>query len=280
MAGSLTKVMNNVWMYQRKNGTCTYYIRMMNPRTGKNEQRPAVPPKGSENGRKLTMFLNDEVSKMKRELAGGLSQSTVRTPFNDYFEGPFKSSFTGRGKTWDGYEGLYRRHIREWMGNLKLGDINKQILSDFFKYLDNEKHVGHSTYNAIYRLLHSVLNNAVYDDILLKNPLSPRGVKIKAVESKTRAMRPEELEELVRCLENEDLMWRTFYMLTISTGCRRGEMVGLMWEDVDLFSEYPCITVNHSVEYIPKKGVTVVEPKTPQSKRTVYIPGLVQDLLL
>ncbi len=282
MAGQLTKIkiMPGVWEYERKDGTKGYYLRAKNPRTGKNEQRTVNPPKGSENGRKLSLFLSTELSKFKRELEGGISTASSKTSFVEYFEGPYTKSFRGANKTWDGYYGLYKRHIKEWMGNLKLSELNKNTLVDYFRYLEEEKQVGDSTYNAIYRLLHIVLNKAVDDDLLIKNPLNGRIVKKKNTPPKTRAMKKDELNNLIRCLENESLMWRTLYMLTICTACRRGEIIGLMWDDVDLDSDTPSIRINRSVEYVSGKGVSVVKPKTPQSKRTVYIPNLVRDLLL
>lgn len=278
MTSSKVKMIENVYRDQKKDGTYVYRIRKYNSRTGNSDIRTVVPPEGLTE-RKLVAFLYDERNKFFRELEGGLLPATARTTFADYFENQFKNSFTGREKTWHDYEGHYTRHMKTWLGRVKIGDINKALLVQYFKYLDQEEKVGASTFNAIYRIMSSILNNAVDDDLIMKNPLNSKVVKKKEVQSKTDALRPEDLDILVKLLEDEPHFWRTLYMLTISTGCRRGEIVGLRWENVHIFEEYSYIEVVHSVEYVPGEGKKLVDPKTYCSRRKIFIPNLVRELL-
>jgi len=271
--------LDNITEYVKKDGTTVYRIRRYNSRTGKSEMRTVTPPKGFENGRKLTVFLTDERNKFFREVDGGMSETNARITFSDYFMGPFKNSFTGRDKTWHDYEGLFRRHMQPYLGRLRMGDFNKQTIIGFFRYLDDEVKVGASTYNGIYRLLNSVLNNAVDDDILLKNPLNSKTIKKKEIVADTKSLSQGDLETLITCLNNEDLFWRTLFMLLISTGCRRGEIVGLRWENVHLSDDSPFIDIVHSVEYIPHEGTKLVAPKTSLSRRRVFIPEQVKEML-
>ena len=41
--------------------------------------------------------------------------------------------------------------------------------------------------------------------------------------------------------------------LILYTGMRRGEALGLEWEDIDL--AHNVITVRHTLQYLPEKGV-------------------------
>ena len=77
------------------------------------------------------------------------------------------------------------------------------------------------------------------------------------------------------------LKGRPLYMpvlLAASTGMRRGEVLGLRWCDVDL--ERATLQVAQVVELV-KDQVSVKEPKTDRSRRTVALPAtIVQELRL
>lgn len=59
-------------------------------------------------------------------------------------------------------------------------------------------------------------------------------------------------------------------LLTLSTGLRQGEALGLRWQDVDL--DAGTIRVRYSLQRMPGRGVELVEPKTTRSRRTLHLP--------
>lgn len=63
----------------------------------------------------------------------------------------------------------------------------------------------------------------------------------------------------------------------VTTGLRRGEILGLRWRDVDL--EAGTLTVNQSLEYACGKGTGFKEPKTRKSRRTIRLPLLAIEAL-
>lgn len=269
---------DNVYGYVKKDGTAVYRIRRRNPRTGKDDIRTVVPPEGCTTGRKLTAFLNDERSKFFRDIESGFNPCTARSTFREYFEGPFKNSSTVRPKIWHDYEGHMRRHTMDWLGNMRMGEINKQTMAAYLSYLRNEKKVGNSTYNAIIRVLKSVFNHAVEGGIMLANPLRGKTGKFVTVVSDTKALTPDELSDVVEVISNENLFWRTLYLFVIVTGCRRGEVVALRWEDLELDGPAPYVNINHSVEYVPGEPLMLVDTKTLNSKCSINLPQLVVDL--
>lgn len=270
---------DNVYGYLKKDGTIVYRIRRLNPRTGKSEIRSVVPPEGHKSGRKLTAYLNEERNKFFRELDSGLNPCTSRSSFKEYFDGPYKKSFTGRPKTWYDYESLIRRHVVDWLGNVRMGEINKQTMETFTFHLRTEKEIGDATYNSILRVLKAVFNHAVEDGVMINNPLKGKVGRMMKLDSKTKALTPDELSLVIEAISDENLYWRTLYLFTIVTGCRRGEVVAVRWEDLELDVEYPCVHVNHSVEYVPGMPLILVDTKTLNSKRTIYLPSVVVDLL-
>ena len=59
------------------------------------------------------------------------------------------------------------------------------------------------------------------------------------------------------------------WVVLATTGLRLGEALGLMWNDVDL--QLGKVTVRRALQWQRGVGPVLVEPKTKQSRRTVYL---------
>jgi len=86
------------------------------------------------------------------------------------------------------------------------------------------------------------------------------------------------LEQVKRFLdESREDRYFALFALAVTTGMRVGELLGLMWEDIDFFSG--TIHVHRSLTYLQGKGLIFTEPKSEKSKRSIAVPGLVLDAL-
>lgn len=90
-----------------------------------------------------------------------------------------------------------------------------------------------------------------------------------AAKVRTRPRTHESYEGLVRL--------EAAFVIALSTGMRRGEVVGLRWQDVDL--EARTLTVSGAVQRINGQGLVRSDPKTTQSRRTLPVAKLVVDAL-
>ncbi|MFC7686655.1 site-specific integrase [Ureibacillus sp. GCM10028918] len=68
------------------------------------------------------------------------------------------------------------------------------------------------------------------------------------------------------------------FLLAIYTGMRRGEILGLKWDDID-FSK-GTIQVNRTLSTIPSVGYIFTTPKTINSIRSIPIPAVVLNELM
>jgi integrase len=66
------------------------------------------------------------------------------------------------------------------------------------------------------------------------------------------------------------------YILTLSCGLRRGEVVALRWPDVDL--DQGRLAVSHTLTKV-RGGWQLTEPKTDSSRRVIRLAGLAVDAL-
>jgi len=65
--------------------------------------------------------------------------------------------------------------------------------------------------------------------------------------------------------------------VTLATGVREGELLGLRWEDVDL--DAGTVTVRRKARYFTGQGVVFSQPKTKNSRRTIELAPTAVRLL-
>lgn len=70
--------------------------------------------------------------------------------------------------------------------------------------------------------------------------------------------------------------FESLYLVAIATGLRQGELLGLQWNDVDLNGG--TVRVRHSLQRVTGT-LTLVEPKTERSRRTVKLPAIALSAL-
>lgn len=154
-----------------------------------------------------------------------------------------------------------------------------------FDFKLNNSSSRHKSQQNPYRVFHAVINglfkSAVLDDTIDKNPMDkvprPKQSKDEEVSDEPLSYTAEEARYIMSCLENEPLRWKVYVLLLIDTGCRRGEISGLRWKEIDFDSS--TITIDRNLQYSPAKGTYVTTPKG-RKKRIVDLSHKVVELLL
>ena len=59
-------------------------------------------------------------------------------------------------------------------------------------------------------------------------------------------------------------MWRAWIVLALDSGCRRGEIVGLKWDDIDFKTGQ--LTISRNAQYTAGRGTYLTTPKNRQSR--------------
>lgn len=76
---------------------------------------------------------------------------------------------------------------------------------------------------------------------------------------------------------NVSLQLQSLYTLALYSGCRRGELLGLVWKNVDFANS--CIIINQSLAYTPKDGAFIKNPKSNSGFRDIDLPPSVMNML-
>lgn len=187
---------------------------------------------------------------------------------------------TVRQKTYDLTEMTIRNHIIPEIGHLKLTQLKPAHLQALYmKKLEDGrcdgKEGGLSTRSV--RYVHQVLNRALKQAV--KWELVTRNVA-EAVDppKEKQKERPTWTAEQVAIFLDSCKTHRLYplYLLALSTGMRRGEILGLRWKDIDWANS--ALYVQQTL-VSTKDGLKLEPPKTEKSRRRVALSKGVLEVL-
>ncbi len=127
-----------------------------------------------------------------------------------------------------------------------------------------------------HNVISSILTAAVHWQFIASNPCQ----RVKAPKADTKEAQyldDTDTITLISKLNNEPLKYRTAVMMLINTGCRRGELLGLEWSDIDF--DNSTARINKELLYLPDKGLFEDTPKNRTSNRVIKISGSIIQLL-
>lgn len=126
-------------------------------------------------------------------------------------------------------------------------------------------------------VLRSALREAVGLEIITRNPAE--AVRLRGPRVPEDKMQPWSADEVATFLERAagDLRYPVFYTM-LALGLRRGEVLGLRWQDVN-FTEGK-VSIRQTLALPGDRETPVIKTvKTPKSRRTLYLPVDVLSLL-
>jgi integrase len=133
---------------------------------------------------------------------------------------------------------------------------------------------GRASIMQSYRFLRAVLNTAVRDGAIVKNPCKIRGAGSDRAKERPVASPA----EVVALMEAITPRYRAAVLLAAWCGLRRGEVLALRRADIDL--RVGTVTVRRNrVELLESPVAFDTDPKTDAGKRTVVIPPHVVPVL-
>ena len=208
------------------------------------------------------------------------------------------------------YLGALNKRILPYIGNIKLKDLNKQKLENYFNMIKTtktnyekrkeNKTVKPETVKKWKSIIHACLEYAVDCELINKNPCDKIRITftnttdentikalVKSKREKIGYYNLEEFKNICELLENEFLKYyydtnisndkklrevgkRFLILLDLKTGMRRSELFGLTKEDLSI--EKSTFDVNKSRHFLSGKGKYTKYAKTESSIRQKSLP--------
>lgn len=219
---------------------------------------------------------------------------------NDTFGGYFlyflnnkKDDF--KPSTYERYMGIYNNYIATApkLSNTKLNELTKQQFQNYFNGLKKQGKKA-SSLNNIIRYFKACLEEAVKDDIILKNPVST----VKYTEKYSSDEEEETInfidldkqKDLIKALQGDEM--ECVILMGLMCGMRLGEILALSEKDIDFKEGW--INISKSLRRISefdeagnkitypsgnKTTFKIDTPKTKGSKRQIPLPIALTDKL-
>ena len=200
-------------------------------------------------------------------------------PFGDWIDFWYQnySKPKLRATTRAGYENRIYLHIIPELGDIPLNQLTQNDLQQFYARLKKNgrllhaEHYGESLSDTMVRGCHancrSALEKAVQEGLIRVNP----AVGCKLPPKKAREMQVLTREEIQRFLiQAKAEGYFELFLLELTTGLRRGELLALQWDDLNL--ETGELKITKQVYRTKEDGLLISQPKTKSSIRTVSLP--------
>jgi integrase len=188
---------------------------------------------------------------------------------------------TVRVTTFAGYRAHVRVYVNPVLGSIPLQSVTTDQLSTFYLKLQRSggrdgTALAPATVRRVHATLHRAFRDAMSWGYLNRNPaalaIKPRQRSAGSVEIRTWTA--DELRRFLDHVRDDRLFaaWR----LAASTGMRRGELLGLRWQDVDL--DTGRVSVRQTLTTVSNE-VAFSEPKTARGKRSIALDGVTINAL-
>ena len=176
-------------------------------------------------------------------------------------------------------------YINPALGHLKLSAIRPIHIQQFIQQMekggirsDGKGNFSPSSIRRYLVILQSIFKCAYKLGLISSNPTESARLTLPEMnETEIEVFTKQEAYDMLNCLESEPLKYQVLIQLALLTGCRRGELVALQWDSINL--EQKTVSIKQSAYQLTGEKVKTKAPKTKKSIRTVAIPEYMVTLL-
>lgn len=214
--------------------------------------------------------MDEIIFNLNLEKNRGIDVKAANDTFKEWGERWYKIKAPKVSKSQADSLNCYLKHLYNFIGSMPLNKIKPYNIDIMLTSLSEHnpttgKPMAKKTLRDIRNTAANVFDLAIDNDALFKNPARGREIPKNAPEDKRRDLTEDEQRWIVRTPHRA----RIGALIMMYAGLRRGELIPLLWSDIDLNNFI--ITVNKSVEVINNKFIIKDGAKTPAGVRTVNI---------
>jgi integrase len=191
----------------------------------------------------------------------------------DYANGWLESRPGLRPRTVELYRSLLDKHLLPALGGHQLGKLAAPVVRRWYASLLRDPERGDVTVAKCYRLLRAILNTAVADELIVRNPCTIKGAGVEHTPERPVAT----IAQVWALAEAVEPRFRALVLTAAFAGLRFGELAALTRARVDLTAGTIGV-VDNQVEL--SGGVLLIgPPKSEAGRRSIVIPdALVPEL--
>lgn len=222
----------------------------------------SVKPRG------ISQYVAHEAEELERLVKSGFAEDRDTT-----FEAYATRWLERQVKYAPGTLASYRRmlgRVYPYIGAIKLGELRPMALENMLIELRKRTHQGkpiqEATVQKYLTVVSAVLSDAKRNEIISKNPA--RMIDLPDTEHRQQFIpTDQQIQDLILALLDEPYHYKLFYVLAMYTGCRRGELCALRWNDFVIVEKYRSVlTVSRSRTVVAGQGVVEGPTKNGRSR--------------
>jgi integrase len=209
----------------------------------------------------------EKLTKAMADRNSGLMFDTGRLTVGEYLDQWLSDSVrsTVRTSTFERHEAIIRLHIKPTLGHVGLKKLTPAHVRGLYREkLDSG--LAPATVRKIHSTLHKALFQALSDGLVPRNAATVEAPRPTPEE--IHPLSEDEARTFLKTAQASGDRFEPLYVLAISTGLRRGELLGLRWDDVDL--EHGTLRVGRAL--VRERGhYTLGETKTRRGRRQINL---------
>ena len=235
-------------------------------------------------GKKEDKSLREKESEIQLMLSQGMTGLGTEITLNEMFEF-YLSHKKHKGRklaenTICNYRLMYDKNVRESiLGNMKISNIRKINITSFYEELQ-AKGISYGTISFFQKLLSSVFNMALDNELIKSNPTKRALDTVEGVHKRKEALTQNQQQDFISYLYKHDRDLYRKVAFLIGTMCRVSEFAGLTWDDVDMKKRI--ITIDHQLQYKKldgEKSQYRISPTKNTHTRKIPMTDEVYDIL-
>ena len=252
--------------YTYYEGRCTVGF---DPLTGKQIQKTITGKTEREIQRKL--------SKMQVDVDEGTYIEPSKQTLGEWLDMWLETYVIGSVKpyTEDSYRTVCENHIKPLLGNIKLAALTAPQIQQLYNKLVREKGLSAKTVKNVHGVLHRALNKAVQIGGIRHNPADACELP-KVYQKEIVPLEEPQITAFLKAIRGHK--YEHIYQVTLFTGLRQGEVLGLTWDCVDF--EHHTLYINKQLQKSKKVGGTyqLVPTKNGKARLLTVAPSVMAVL--
>lgn len=242
------------------------------------------PGTGKQIQRSITGKTQKEVAQKLKAATAAIDAGTYQPP-NKMAVGEWMDTWTetylGGVKPFTvvAYKGQIRNHIKPALGAIKLEALNTHTIQTFYNSLGqpvgDKPGLSPKSIKGVHGVLHKALNQAVAIGYIRFNPAAACTLP-RAERKELKPLDENQIRDFLSAIKGH--CYEDLYIVTLFTGMRQGEVIGLMWDCVDF--DKGTILINKQLQREKKRGGQYVFASLKNDKARSITPApWVMDIL-
>lgn len=237
------------------------------------------PGTGKQIQRSITGKTQKEVAQKLKAATAAIDEGTYTAP-SKMTVGQWLDIWTAeylggvKPRTVDNYKGIVKSRIKPGLGAVKLDMLTPHTVQSYYNRLSKEG-LAPKTVKNIHGIFHKALQQAVANGYIKTNP-ADRCILPRPVRRELKPLDEDQISTFLKAIQGHQ--FGDLFTVTLFTGMREGEALGLLWDCVDLTKG--TITVDKQLQLIrgSKGQYQMVPTKNSKSRTITLAPSVVVTL--